>query len=72
MALAGPVAVLVVDERVLEGGKVERYIGTQRFPIANEAELTSLLDRLSRPPRPARFIYCRQRGWCSAEVWLPL
>lgn len=67
MALAGPVAVLVVDERVLEAGRVERYIGTQRFPIASEADLPPLLDRLSRPPRPPRFIYCRERGWIAVQ-----
>ncbi|WP_299429441.1 VanW family protein [uncultured Meiothermus sp.] len=67
LALAGPVAVLVVDERVLEGGSVVRYTGVQRFPIASEAELQPLLRRLSRPPSPARFIYDRRRGWIAVQ-----
>lgn len=57
-------AVLVLREDVLEEGRLVAYTGTQRYPVASEAELLRLLDRLARPPRP-RFIYQdgRWRGW---------
>lgn len=45
-------AVLVLREDVLEEGRLVAYTGTQRYPVASEAELLRLLDRLARPPRP--------------------
>lgn len=45
-------AVLVLRENVLEEGRLVAYTGTKRYPVASEAELLRLLDRLARPPRP--------------------
>ena len=42
------------------------YTGTKRYPVASEAELLRLLDRLARPPRPPRFIYQDGR-WRGVE-----
>ena len=59
-------AVLVLREDVLEEGRLVAYTGTQRYPVASEAELLRLLDRLARPPRPPRFIYQDGR-WRGVE-----
>lgn len=67
LALAGPEAVLVVREQVLEGGVVVTYIGTQRYPIQSEAGLEQLIGQLSRAPRPARFVFDKNRGWIAVQ-----
>ena len=40
-------AVLVLREDVLEEGRLVAYTGTQRYPVASEAELLRLLDPVS-------------------------
>lgn len=67
LALAGPEAVLVVREQVLEGGVVVTYVGTQRHPIQSEAGLEQLIGQLSRPARPARFIFDNNKGWIAVQ-----
>jgi hypothetical protein len=49
LAFAGPDAVLVVRDQVLEQGRVVEYVGTQRYPVQNEAELELLVGQLNRP-----------------------
>jgi vancomycin resistance protein YoaR len=67
IALAGPDAVLVVREQVLEKGSVVEYIGTRRYPIQNEDQLKLLLRQLSRAPRPARFTLEPNKGWVAVQ-----
>lgn len=67
LAWAGPEAVLVVREQVLEKGSVVEYIGTQRYPIHSEAALERLIGQLSRPARPARFILDPHKGWIAVQ-----
>jgi len=67
LALAGPDAVFVVHEQVLEGGVVVKYTGSQRYPIKDEAQLSQVVERLSRPPRPARFVHDPDQGWIAVQ-----
>ncbi|GEM82032.1 vancomycin B-type resistance protein vanW [Meiothermus hypogaeus NBRC 106114] len=67
LAWAGPEAVWVVREQVLEKGSVVEYIGTRRYPVPSEAALEQLIGQLSRPARPARFILDPQKGWIAVQ-----
>ncbi len=67
LAWAGPEAVLVVHEQVLEKGRVVSYVGTQRFPVRDEGQLDQIIQKLSRPPRPARFVLDAQKGWIAVQ-----
>jgi len=59
-------ALLVLQEEVIEGGALRTYTGVQRYPVASEAELRALLKKLSREPRPPRFVY-GEGGWRGVE-----
>ncbi|APD09514.1 MULTISPECIES: VanW family protein [Thermus] len=59
-------ALLVLEEEVIEEGRLVAYTGVQRYPVASEAELKALLKRLARPPRPPRFVYQEGR-WRGVE-----
>jgi hypothetical protein len=39
-------ALLVLEEEVIEEGRLVAYTGVQRYPVASEAELKALLKRL--------------------------
>ncbi len=67
LAWAAPQAVLVVHEEVLEEGRVVKYVGTQRYLLQDEGQLEQLIQNLSRPPRPARFILDAQKGWIAVQ-----
>lgn len=67
LALAGPDAVLVVREQVLEQGGVVTYVGAQRYRIQDETALEQLIGQLSRPARPARFVFEKERGWIAVQ-----
>ncbi|MGK0617280.1 VanW family protein [Meiothermus cerbereus] len=67
LAFAGPDAVLVVRDQVLEQGRVVEYVGTQRYPVQNEAELELLVGQLNRPARPARFVFDPHKGWIAVQ-----
>ena len=67
LALAGPSAVLVVRDQVLENGSVVEYTGTRRYPIRSEAQLAQLVQQLSRTPRPARFVFDPHKGWIAVQ-----
>ncbi|TBH21133.1 VanW family protein [Thermus thermamylovorans] len=56
-------ALLVLEEDVIEEGRLVTYTGVQRYPVASEAELLALLRRLARDPRPPRFILQEGRWW---------
>lgn len=50
-------ALLVLQEEAIEEGRLLTYTGVQRYPVASEEELRSLLKRLTRDPRPPRFVF---------------
>ncbi|MBW6394841.1 MAG: VanW family protein [Thermus sp.] len=49
-------ALLVLEEDVIEKGRLVPYTGVQRYPVASEAELKALLKKLAREPKKPRFI----------------
>ncbi|WP_135257088.1 VanW family protein [Thermus caldilimi] len=59
-------AVLVLEEDVIEEGRLVTYTGVQRYPVASEAELKALLKRLAREPRPPRFVL-QEGQWRGVE-----
>ncbi|WP_038041150.1 VanW family protein [Thermus tengchongensis] len=59
-------ALLVLQEDVIEEGRLVTYTGVQRYPVASEAELLALIRRLARDPRPPRFILQEGR-WRGVE-----
>jgi len=59
-------ALLVLQEEVIEEGALRTYTGVQRYPVASEEELRALLKKLSREPRPPRFVYGEGR-WQGVE-----
>ena len=59
-------ALLVLQEEVIEEGALRTYTGVQRYPVASEEELRALLKKLSRGPRPPRFVYGEGR-WQGVE-----
>ncbi|GIW26079.1 MAG: vancomycin B-type resistance protein vanW [Meiothermus sp.] len=67
LAWAGPDAVLVVREQVLEKGRLVEYTGTQRYPVQSEEQLKQLIRQLSRAPRPARFVFDPNKGWIGVQ-----
>ncbi|MGC8967513.1 MAG: VanW family protein [Thermus sp.] len=67
LGASGPLeALLVVQEEVVEEGELRTYTGVQRYPVASEGELKSLLKRLTRDPRPPRFVLHEGR-WRGVE-----
>ncbi|UZX15749.1 VanW family protein [Thermus sp. PS18] len=49
-------ALLVLEEDVIEKGRLVPYTGVQRYPVSSEAELKALLKKLAREPKKPRFI----------------
>ncbi len=67
LALAQVEARFVFYEHLLVDGELREYVGTQVFPVTTEDELRMLVKRLSRPPKNARFVYQKNRGWYGVE-----
>ncbi len=67
LALAQTEVRFVTHEHVLEGGELKRMVGTQVFEVRTEGELRALVARLNRPPKDARFVYQKGRGWYGVE-----
>ncbi len=59
-------AILVLEETVLEEGTLRTYVGSQAYPVGTEAELKALLKKLTRPPKPPRFVL-EGEGWRGVE-----
>ena len=57
----------VVHEHLLEDGEVKTYIGTLTREVESEEELLSWVRKLVRPPKDARFVYSKERGWYAVE-----
>jgi len=57
----------VVYDHLLEGGEVKTYVGTKKRTVHSEAELLRWIKTLERPPKNARFVYAKDRGWYAVE-----
>nr|WP_027892101.1 VanW family protein [Calidithermus chliarophilus] len=67
VALAGPDALLVTQEWAIEQGELKTYTGVQRYKVGGVGEIEGLIQKLSRPPTPAKWVFTKDRGWVAVE-----
>lgn len=67
VALAGPDALLVTQEWTIEKGQLKTYTGVQRYKVGGVGEIEALIQKLSRPPTPAKWVFTKDRGWVAIE-----
>jgi vancomycin resistance protein YoaR len=67
LALAGPDALLVTQEWTIEKGQLKTYTGVQRYKVGGVGEIEALIQKLSRPPTPAKWVFTKDRGWVAIE-----
>jgi vancomycin resistance protein YoaR len=66
-AVAGPDALLVTREKILENGKVVVYSGVKRVPVGGVGLLEQIIQGLKRPAQPARWVKDKTKGWIAIE-----
>jgi len=67
LALAQVEARFVVYDHLLVGGELKTYVGTLKRTVHSEEELLAWIQSLERPPKDARFVYSKERGWYAVE-----
>jgi len=67
IAFAQIEARFVVHDHLLENGELKTYVGTLKRTVHSEEELLDWIQSLERPPKNARFVYSKERGWYAVE-----
>jgi len=67
LALAQVEARFAVFDHLLVNGRVRIYAGTLTREVRTEEELLGWIAELERSPKPARFVYSKDRGWYAVE-----
>ena len=57
----------VVHDHLLVGGQVRTYVSTLTREVKSAEELLAWVKTLARPPKVARFVYSKARGWYAVE-----
>lgn len=66
-AVAGPDALLVTREKILENGQVVVYTGVKRIPVGGVGLLEQITQGLKREAQPARWVKDKTKGWIAIE-----